>query len=138
MPGPATLERRLQFDTAKARKGVRIQTGQLVSLGYGKFVRSDDVVAIEPIVEERGPGQRSMVWVRDLPEPLVASRAEGSIVDDLVTPADEAARMREQRRVLSNLVSTLDKVSPALRRVLDEEVGSRLGDVLDDARRVLG
>jgi hypothetical protein len=55
-----------------------------------------------------------------------------------VTPADEAARMREQRRVLSNLVSTLEKVSPALRRVLDEEVGSRLGDVLDDARRVLG
>ena len=117
---------------------MRIQTGQLVSLGYGKFVRSDDVVAIEPIVEERGPGQRSMVWVRDLPEPLVASRAEGSIVDDLVTPADEAARMREQRRVLSNLVTTLEKVSPALRRVLDEEVGSRLGDVLDEAKRVLG
>jgi len=117
---------------------VRIQSGQLVSLGYGKFVRSDDVVAIEPIVEERGPGQRSMVWVKSLPEPLVASRAEGSIVDDLVTPADEAARMREQRRVLSALVATLDKVSPALRRVLDEEVGSRLGDIVEDARRVLG
>ena len=29
---------------------MRIQSGQLVSLGYGKFVRSDDVVAIEPIV----------------------------------------------------------------------------------------
>jgi hypothetical protein len=126
------------FAEAKAREHVKIQSGQLVSLGYGKFVRSDDVVAIEPIVEERGPGQRSMVWVRDLPEPLVASRAEGSIVDDLVTPADEAARMREQRRVLSNLVSTLEKVSPALRRVLDEEAGGRLGDVLDEARRVLG
>ncbi len=96
---------------------MRIQSGQLVSLGYGKFVRSDEVVAIEPIVEERGPGQRSMVWVKNLAEPLVASRAEGSIVDDLVTPADEAARMREQRRVLSALVTTLEKVSPALRRV---------------------
>ena len=117
---------------------MRIQSGQLVSLGYGKFVRSDEVVAIEPIVEERGPGQRSMVWVRNLAEPLVASRAEGSIVDDLVTPADEAARMREQRRVLSALVTTLEKVSPALRRVLDEEVGGRLGDMVDDARKVLG
>ena len=46
---------------------MRIQSGQLVSLGYGKFVRSDEVVAIEPIVEERGPGQRSMVWVKNLP-----------------------------------------------------------------------
>lgn len=117
---------------------MRIQSGQLVSLGYGKFVRSDEVVAIEPIVEERGPGQRSMVWVRDLPEPLVASRAEGSIVDDLVTPADEAARMREQRRVLASVVSTLERVSPALRRVLDEEIGSRLSDLLEEARRVLG
>ena len=46
--------------------------------------------------------------------------------------------MREQRRVLSALVTTLEKVSPALRRVLDEEVGGRLGDIVDDARRVLG
>jgi hypothetical protein len=126
------------FEASKARRDVRIQSGQLVSLGYGKFVRSDEVVAIEPIVEERGPGQRSMVWVKNLAEPLVASRAEGSIVDDLVTPADEAARMREQRRVLSALVTTLEKVSPALRRVLDEEVGGRLGDIVEDARRVLG
>ena len=34
---------------------------------------------------------------------MVASRAEGSIVDDLVTPADEAARMKAQRSVLAKM-----------------------------------
>ncbi|MEE8550104.1 MAG: hypothetical protein V3T08_02490, partial [Gemmatimonadota bacterium] len=76
---------------------MRIQSGQLIALGYGKYVRSDDVMAVEPITEGRGPGRRSMVWVRGMPEAMVASRAEGSIVDDLVTPAEEAARMKAQR-----------------------------------------
>lgn len=117
---------------------MRMQAGQLISLGYGKYVRSDEVVAVVPITEERGPGRRSLVWVRGLTEPLVASRAEGSIVDDLVTPAEEVSRVGEQRRVLRKLVATLDKVSPALRRVLDEEVGDELHHLESDARRLLG
>ena len=76
---------------------MRIQTGQLVALGYGRYVRSDEVVAVEPVVEDRGPGRRSLVWVRGLPEPVVGSRSEGAVVDDLVTPAEEAARMRGLR-----------------------------------------
>ena len=60
---------------------MRIQSDQLVSLGYGKYVRSDEVAAVEPITEGRGPGRRSLVWLRGVPEPLIASRAEGSIVD---------------------------------------------------------
>src|SRR5690606_3326411 len=60
---------------------MRIQSGQLVALGYGAYVRSDEVVAVEPITEGRGPGRRSHVWVRGVPEPIVASRAHGSIVD---------------------------------------------------------
>ena len=33
---------------------MRIQPGQMISLGYDKFVRSDDVTAIEGIAEGRG------------------------------------------------------------------------------------
>lgn len=33
---------------------MRIQTGMLVPLGYGKYVRSERVAAIMPIEEERG------------------------------------------------------------------------------------
>ncbi len=72
---------------------MRVQSGQLVALGYGKYVRSEEVVAVEPITEGRGPGRRSLVWVRGLPDPLVASRAEGSIIVDLVTRVEVAARL---------------------------------------------
>lgn len=117
---------------------MRIQPGQLVSLGYGKYVRSDEVVAIDPIVDQRGPGRRTLVWVRGLAEPLVASRAEGSIVDDLVTPADEAARMRQQRDTLASISEGLSKVSPSLRRVITEESDVDLAQFVAEARRVLG
>lgn len=66
---------------------MRVQSGRLVSLGYGKFVRSDDVMAVEPVTEGRGPGRRSLVWVRGLEDPLVASRAVSSIVEALTNPA---------------------------------------------------
>lgn len=117
---------------------MRIQTGQLVSLGYGKYVRSDDVSAVEPIVEGRGPGRRSLVWVRGLPEPLIASRAEGSIVDDLVTPAEEAARMHQQRAVLRQVASDLESVPAVLRRVIEEESGVDLQELVSEASRALG
>ncbi|MCH7583296.1 MAG: hypothetical protein IIC72_11780 [Acidobacteria bacterium] len=117
---------------------MRVQSGQLVALGYGKYVRSEEVVAIEPITEGRGPGRRSLVWVRGLPDPLVASRAEGSIIDDLVTPVEEAARMKAQRAALRSLTTTLDSVSPGVRRVLAEETGTDIEELLDQANRVLG
>lgn len=116
---------------------MRIQSGQLVALGYGKYVRSDDVTAVEPITEGRGPGQRSLVWVRGGPDPMVASRAEGSIVDDLVTPADEAVRMKAQRSVLRDMVRALEAASPGVRRVLDEESEADLTALVDKANRVL-
>lgn len=117
---------------------MRIQTGQLVSLGYGRYARSDEVVAVEPVTEGRGPGRRSLVWVRGLPEPLVASRAEASVVDDLVTPAEEAARMRELRDTLTAIVDALERVPPVLRRVIDEEAGTDVTQLVTEGRRVLG
>lgn len=116
---------------------MRIQSGQLVALGYGRYVRSDEVVAVEPITDGRGPGRRTLVWVRGLPDPLVASRAEGSIVDDLVTPADEAARMRAQRGVLQDLTAALHRASPGVRRVLSEETGADIDELTAEAGRIL-
>ena len=116
---------------------MRIQSGQLIALGYGKYVRSDDVIAVEPITDGRGPGRRSMVWVRGIPEAMVASRAEGSVVDDLVTPADEAARMKAQRSVLRKMLRVMESASPPVRRVLGEETGADLDDLIDEANRVL-
>ncbi|MDP3984563.1 MAG: hypothetical protein Q8Q52_06130 [Acidimicrobiia bacterium] len=117
---------------------MRVQSGQLVALGYGRYVRSDEVIAVEPIVEGRGPGQRSLVWVRGIPDPLVASRSEGAIVDDLVTPVEELVRMNAQRSVLRKMLGVLDSASPSIRRVLAEETGASIDDVVAEASRVLG
>lgn len=67
---------------------MRVQTAQMVSLGYGKYVRSDEVVAIEPITDTRGPGRRALVWVRGIPDPLVSSRSQSAILADLMRPAE--------------------------------------------------
>ncbi len=65
---------------------MRMQSGRMVSLGYNKFVRSDDVTAVEPLTEGRGPGRRTLVWVRGLENPIVASRSVAAIVGDLTNP----------------------------------------------------
>ena len=117
---------------------MRIQTGQLVALGYGNYVRSDDVTAVTPITEGRGPGRRTLVWMRGLADPIVASRAEGSIVDDLVTPLDEAARMKAQRAAIRRMLRLLESVSPGVRRVLAEETGTDIGELEAEAGRALG
>ena len=56
----------------------------MVPLGYGKFVRADEIVALVPIEElERGDGRRTYVYTETLPEPLIASRSERAILADM-------------------------------------------------------
>lgn len=66
---------------------MRMQSGRMVSLGYNKFVRSDDVTAVEPLTEGRGPGRRTLVWMRGIEDPIVASRSVAAIVNDLTNPS---------------------------------------------------
>ncbi|MBA2615144.1 MAG: hypothetical protein H0U90_05090 [Actinobacteria bacterium] len=77
---------------------------RMVFLGFGKFVRADRIYALEPIRgEERGGGKRTHVWVEGVPEPIVASRTERSILlemgqrDALATPiVDEAVSLAKR------------------------------------------
>jgi hypothetical protein len=55
----------------------------MVPLGYGRFVRADDIVAVVPIEEGRGHGRRTHVHVAGLTVPIVASRSEGAILGDM-------------------------------------------------------
>ena len=55
----------------------------MVFLGFGKYVRSDRIYAVEPIVDERGSGARTRVWVDGIPEPIVASRTERAILAEM-------------------------------------------------------
>ncbi len=57
---------------------------RMVPLGFGKHVRSDRIYALEPLPpDERGSGARTRVWVEGMPDPLVASRTERSILADM-------------------------------------------------------
>lgn len=97
---------------------MRIQTGVLVPLGYGKYVRSERVSAIMPIEEERGPGRRTYVFVDAQTEPLVASRAEDSIVRDLVREPREVTRTRQQQEILRDLLDDLATVNDTVRDIV--------------------
>ena len=59
-------------------------TPPLVALGYGTFVRADRIYALVPLeAPARGDGRRTLVHVEGIEEPLVASRSEGAIAEDL-------------------------------------------------------
>ena len=55
----------------------------MVFLGFGKYVRSDRIYALEPITDDRGGGRRTRVWVDGIPDPIVASRTERTILHDM-------------------------------------------------------
>jgi hypothetical protein len=56
----------------------------MIPLGFGTFVRADEIVALVPIDgPERGNGLRTYVHTDTLPEPLVASRSEKAILSDM-------------------------------------------------------
>jgi hypothetical protein len=60
------------------------RTAPLIPLGYGKFVRADRVYALVPLEgPERGDGRRTLVHVEGIEQPLIASRSESAIAQDL-------------------------------------------------------
>jgi hypothetical protein len=59
-------------------------SARMVFLGFGKYARADRIYALEPLAEgERGHGRRTRVWIEGVPEPIVASRTERTILHDM-------------------------------------------------------
>jgi len=57
---------------------------RMVFLGFGKYARADKIYALEPLGEgDRGHGRRTRVWVEGVPDPIVASRTERTILHDM-------------------------------------------------------
>ena len=71
----------------------------MVFLGFGKYVRADRIYALEPIVgDERGSGRRTLVWVEGILDPVVASRTEETILEEIelyVEPSSGRGRRRD-------------------------------------------
>ena len=111
----------------------------MVFLGFGKYVRADRIYALEPIRgEERGGGKRTRVWIDGMPEPVVASRTERTILlemgqrDALAAPLLEQALGFAQR-----VVADADRVGPLLRRSIKAEAGVDFDELARRGRRLL-
>lgn len=100
---------------------MEIKFGRMVHLGYGKYWRSDDIVGLCPIEENRGPGRRTEVFVSIREEPMVASRGQDSILREMGTLEEEEFAAEEARSILSELLDELHDVPPVLRRSLERE-----------------
>jgi hypothetical protein len=71
----------------------------MVFLGFGKYVRADRIYALEPIVGEgRGSGRRTLVWVEGIPEPVVASRTQQTILDEIEASSVSSGGRRRAAR----------------------------------------
>jgi hypothetical protein len=77
------------------------RTTRMVPLGYGKFVRADRIVMVEPLTgdEGRGDGSRTRVWVDGVADPVIASRSERAILEDM---GELPGRSRSARRIRSS------------------------------------
>jgi len=92
----------------------------MVFLGYGKYWRSDTILGLMPIEEERGPKRRTNVFVQGRAEPIIASRTEQSILEDMGA-SDAGFQVQALREAVTELVAALHELSPVLRRTLQQE-----------------
>ena len=64
----------------------------MVFLGLGKYARADRIYALQPITgDDRGTGQRTLVWIEGIGDPIVAGRTERTILH-VNTVADSMRR----------------------------------------------
>ena len=93
----------------------------MIPLGYGKFVRSDKIVSLEPIEDQRGPGRRTTVFVEDVKAPLVASRTENSILANMVEVPKEELEAAAAFELLKDIRDDMSQIGPMLRKSIKKE-----------------
>jgi hypothetical protein len=99
----------------------------MIFLGFGKWARADRIYALEPLEgEQRGHGRRTRVWVEGLPEGIVASRTERTILSEM---GQDTSAMSP---VLDEALELAERLAAAV-----EQGRVDLGDLGRRARRVL-
>ena len=99
---------------------MEIKRDRMVFLGYGKYWRSDTILGLMPIEEERGPKRRTNVFVQGRAEPIIASRTEQSILEDMGA-SDAGFQVQALREAVTELLAAFHELSPVLRRTLQQE-----------------
>ncbi|MHB1418120.1 MAG: hypothetical protein ACYCX4_00815 [Bacillota bacterium] len=117
---------------------MEIRENLIIPLGYGKFARSDKIVALEPIEEDRGPGRRTKVFVEQINSPMIASRTENSIVANMVETPKEIVEATAALELLKDVLDDILQVGPMLRKSIREEAGIDLGNIQKRIQEILG
>src|SRR5215208_6809095 len=95
---------------------------RMVFLGFGKYARADKIYSLQPITgDSRGGGQRTLVWVEGVTDPIVASRTERTILHDMGQDASAASPL-------------LDEALSLAERLADDAASGRV-DLADLGRR---
>ncbi len=100
---------------------MELRENVIIPLGYGKYVRSDRIVALEPIEEDRGPGRRTKVFIEDMKAPMIASRTENSIIANIVETPREVLEATAAMELLQDILDDLERIGPMLRTSIKKE-----------------
>ena len=112
---------------------MEIRPDRMISLGYGKYWRSDAIVGLTPIEEDRGPGRRTEVYTATVEDPVVASRSEQVILRDMSIGTDQQFQIQEALEMLADMLDALEEIPDVLDRML---VAEAQFDVADWRRRL--
>lgn len=109
----------------------------IVPLGYGKFVRSDKVIALEPIEDDRGPGRRTLVYVEEMKNPMIASRTETSILANIVETPREVLEATAALELLKDILDDMQHIGPMLRMSIKKEADFDIAKIQKKIEEIL-
>lgn len=116
---------------------MEIRENTIIPLGYGKFVRSDKIVALDPIEDNRGPGRRTLVYVENLNNPIIASRTENSILANMSKTPRDVLEATAAMELLQDILDDIEQIGPMLRNSILDEAGLDLDRIQSKIEEIL-
>lgn len=109
----------------------------MIPLGYGKFVRSDKIVSLEPIEDDRGPRRRTIVYIEDVKSPLIASRTENTILANMVEVPREELEAAAALELLKDIRDDILQIGPMLRKSIKKEANFDVNKIEKQINEIL-
>lgn len=116
---------------------MEVKKGRIVALGYGKYFISDKITGFIPIEEDRGNARRTLVYIDGLPEPVVASHTETTMLNQMAEQGPAEFQGSLALELVERLLRELERVGPMLRRSIKEECGLDLDDFERKSKEIL-
>src|SRR5699024_4597765 len=107
-------------------KKMKNQKNTIVTLGYGKIVREDTTNALDHIDVHRGPGNRTLVYIENINNPITASKTETSILANISKTPKEVLEAAAALELLQDILDDIEQIGPMLKRSINEEAGLNL------------